>query len=145
MVEIDDKVYVPTTTPFRGLPSNNAVAFPTTSTSARPRWSASMVTTYDAHPGSLFDQTDSYNFEDLRNGVFQINNTLQGAHDYHTDNNEADAFFGDDQKELAGSLPWDIQRTASRVIACSWSCSATTWCRSSPSATVSSASSRRAA
>ncbi len=112
VVEIDDKVYVPTTTPFRGLPSNNASAIPDDIDFGPAEVTGVDGETHDAHPGSLFDQTDSYNFEDLRNGVFQINNTLQGGNDYHTDDNEADAFFDDDQKQLAGSVPWDIERTA---------------------------------
>jgi DNA-binding beta-propeller fold protein YncE len=112
VVEIDDKVYVPTTTPFRGLPSNNASAIPDDIDFGPAEVTGVDNETHEAHPGSLFDQTDSYNFEDLRNGVFQINNTLQGGNDYHTDNNEVDAFFGNAQKQLAGSIPWDIERTA---------------------------------
>ena len=110
VVEIDDKVYVPTTTPFRGLPSASGV-IPDDLDFGPADVIGVDGEVHEGHPGSLFDQTDSYNFEDLRSGVAQLNNTLQGGIDYHTDNNEADAFFGDTQKVLAGALPWDIQRT----------------------------------
>jgi DNA-binding beta-propeller fold protein YncE len=109
VVNIGNKIYVPTTTPFRGL-LNQASTVP-----AQVAGGAIVVTGLDgqqheSHPGAVFDQTDSYNFEDLRNGIFQIDLNLGQRAEYFTDDNEADDLFAQAQKVLAGAIPWAIGR-----------------------------------
>jgi hypothetical protein len=66
----------------------------------------------EIHPGALFDDTDSNNFEDLRNGIFEIETDLSNREVYMTDDNEADDFFDDIQKIVEGAIPYDIERNA---------------------------------
>ena len=112
VVQIADKVYVPTLTPFRGYPSDNAAVLPNQITGDPVRLTGVDGDQHEVHPGAKFDRTDSYNFEDLRNGIFQVNGNLSGTPNYHTDDNEADDFFANAQKVVAGAIPWDIERTA---------------------------------
>src|SRR5690606_19126312 len=51
-----------------------------------------------------------YNFEDLRNGMFQLDFNLAQRAEYFTDDNEVDKLFAPAQKVLAGAIPWAIAR-----------------------------------
>jgi DNA-binding beta-propeller fold protein YncE len=109
VVNIDDKVYVPTTTPFRGLLKRGSTL--PDDVDGPPIVKKGLdEADHVVHPGALVDDTDSYNFEDLRNGIFQIDFNLSNRGDYFTDDNEADDFFVAAQKQLAGALPWDVER-----------------------------------
>ena len=110
VVQIADKVYVPTTTPFRGLINGNSGAIPEDVNAAPVMVTGVDGNQHEAHPGALFDGTDSYNFSDLRDGVFIINQNLTGTPVYETNDNEVDDFFNDAQKQLAGALPTAIVR-----------------------------------
>jgi DNA-binding beta-propeller fold protein YncE len=112
IIQVADKVYVPTTTPFRGLASANAAVIPGELEGDPIEVTGLDGNTHVAHPGALFDDTNSYHFEDVRSGVVQINSNLSGSPDYHTDDNDADVFFAGVQKVLAGAVPSDITRTA---------------------------------
>src|SRR5690606_10240228 len=103
IVQIADKVYVPTTTPFRGLVSGNAAVIPDRISGDPAEVLGVDGDIHEAHPGALFDQTDSYDFEDMRSGIMQINSNLAGAPDYHTDDNDVDPLFAASQKVLAGA------------------------------------------
>lgn len=111
VVQIADKVYVPTTTPFRGLLNANAIV-PDAVDGNPVKMTGVDGQRHEVHPGALFDQTDSYGFEDVRNGIFQINTNLTGTPSYHTDDSEADNLFANAQKVLAGALPMAIVRSA---------------------------------
>jgi DNA-binding beta-propeller fold protein YncE len=112
VVEVEGRVFVPTTTPYRGLLQEGA---PTaTDLQADP-----LVVTgvdgqqHEIHAGAQFDGTASYDVEDLRSGIFRV--SLDDlAHEVHyvTDDNDADAAFSAEQKQLAGALPWSIARNA---------------------------------
>ena len=73
-----------------------------------------------AHPGSPFDNTKSYNFEDVRNGLYQLDfqlmqtpQTNQAQIDvYYTDDNSSEPNFASQQKVLTGALPTTIVRNA---------------------------------
>jgi DNA-binding beta-propeller fold protein YncE len=109
VLHIRDKVYVPTTTPFRGLLKRGSTV--PDKVDGPPRRAEGLDgKDHVVHPGAMFDDTDSYNFEDLRNGVFQVDATLPDRGDYFTDDNDADDFFQAAQKQLAGAIPWDIER-----------------------------------
>ncbi|ACY14459.1 hypothetical protein [Haliangium ochraceum] len=109
-VQVNTHVFVATETPFRGLISNNSSSLPSVIDQDEREVRGLDGEQHVVHPGSLFDQTDSYNFEDLRDGIFQINNNLSGSPDYHTNEQEADAFFDEEQLVLRGSIPWDLER-----------------------------------
>ncbi|WP_233104132.1 YncE family protein [Haliangium ochraceum] len=111
-VQINTHVFVATETPFRGLISSNSSSLPSVIDQDEREVRGLDDEPHVVHPGSLFDQTDSYNFEDLRDGIFQINNNLSGSPDYHTNEQEADAFFDEEQLVLRGSIPWDLERNA---------------------------------
>jgi DNA-binding beta-propeller fold protein YncE len=109
VVNIDDKVYVPTTTPFRGLLKRGSTL--PDDVDGPPLVKEGLdEQDHVVHPGAMVDDTDSYNFEDLRNGIFQIDFNLSNRGDYFTDDNEADDFFATAQKQLAGAIPWAITR-----------------------------------
>jgi DNA-binding beta-propeller fold protein YncE len=108
-VQVRDKLYIPTLTPFRGYPNTDAQAEVPEDIQTAPVEDADGNV---VHPGALFDDTDSNNFEDLRNGIFEIETDLSGREVYMTDDNEADDFFDDIQKIVEGSIPYDIERNA---------------------------------
>ena len=110
VIQIADKVYVPTTTPFRGLLNGNAAAIPDDVDGNPVHVPGMDGQLHEVHPGALFDQTDSYSFEDVRNGVFIVNQNLSGTPAYQTDDNEVDDFFASGQKVLAGALPMAMVR-----------------------------------
>lgn len=114
VVNIGDSLLVPTTTPDRGLLSEDEVEV-SPLVSAGP----AIVTGLDgnqheAHPGSLFDDTRSYNFEDVRNGLFEVDFQLSDATRpiYYTDDVSSEPAFVGQQKILAGAIPQTIVRSA---------------------------------
>jgi DNA-binding beta-propeller fold protein YncE len=113
VVNIGDSVLVPTTMPDRGL-----LAADEAEVSPQVSASPAIVTGLDqqpheAHPGALFDGTKSYNFEDIRNGLFEIDFQLQPGvrPTYFTDDISAEPNFVAAQKVLAGAVPQSIART----------------------------------
>jgi DNA-binding beta-propeller fold protein YncE len=107
--QIRDKLYIPTLTPFRGYPNADAQA------EVPEDIQTDAVEDADGneiHPGAFFDDTDAYNFEDLRNGIFEHETDLRGQELYFTDDNERDEEFDDIEKILEGSIPYDIERNA---------------------------------
>ena len=75
---------------------------------------------YVVHPGALFDSTRSYNFEDVRNGLYQLDFALQQTpvtnqaqvDVYYTDDNSSEPNFAAQQKVLTGAVPTTIVRNA---------------------------------
>jgi mono/diheme cytochrome c family protein len=69
---------------------------------------------HEAHPGALFDDTRSYNFEDVRNGVLSVNFLLPASPRavYFTDDVSPEPNFVAQQKVLRGALPQAIVRNA---------------------------------
>jgi cytochrome c peroxidase len=66
-----------------------------------------------AHPGALTDATRSYNFEDIRNGLFELAAELgDPAPRYFTDDVAAEPSYAAAQKLLAGALPQALIRNA---------------------------------
>jgi DNA-binding beta-propeller fold protein YncE/cytochrome c peroxidase len=111
VVNIQDLLFVPTTTPDRGLlyrdePHPQQVIAPPVF--VRGLDGAS----HQAHPGALFDSTRSYNFEDLRNGIQALDFRLQASQPlaYFTDDVSAEPNFLSAQKVLAGALPQAVVR-----------------------------------
>jgi DNA-binding beta-propeller fold protein YncE len=105
------RVYVPTLMPDRGLLASDEPA-----RSALVEADALIVTGLDgqarqAHPGMLLDGTRSYNFEDVRNGLFELDPSLSSVL-YYTDDVSPEPNFTTDQKILAGALPQDLIRNA---------------------------------
>lgn len=119
VVNIQDLLYVPTLMPDRGFLAQDdshplqVVTPPLTLTGVdgKPHLS---------HPGSLFDNTRSYNFEDVRNGLWQLDFRLQQTPTsnqtqidvYYTDDNSSEPNFASQQKVLAGAVPTTIVRNA---------------------------------
>jgi DNA-binding beta-propeller fold protein YncE len=119
VVHVDGRLFVPTTTPHRGLLKEGAP------TAGDVQAAPIVVTGVDGqpseiHPGARFDGTASYDVEDLRSGIFQLSVDLGGPGGpgigaeilYVTDDNDADDAFSAEQKQLAGALPWSIARNA---------------------------------
>ncbi|MCA9675402.1 MAG: hypothetical protein H6708_29310 [Kofleriaceae bacterium] len=113
-VQIADTVYVPSTMKDRGLLSSDESALPAV-VQANPV----VVTGLDgaphvAHPGALFDGSRSYNFEDVRDGMFAVNFLLNAspAPVYFTDDISAEPNYVAQQKILAGALPLAAARDA---------------------------------
>ncbi|ACY12719.1 hypothetical protein Hoch_0078 [Haliangium ochraceum DSM 14365] len=98
-----------TTTPYRGLlRAGDEVP---EEVSAEPRLAEGVDGhMYEVHPGAQFDATASYNYEDVRSGILVFDADLADEPVYYTDDNEADALFAEENKLLAGALPWDIAR-----------------------------------
>jgi DNA-binding beta-propeller fold protein YncE len=111
-VAIRDKLFIPTLTPFRGYPSDQAQVIPDDIETDPITVRGPNGEDLQVHPGAADDGTDSYNFEDLRSGVFEIDTDLSGKEVYMTDDNDADDNFNANQKVLAASVPYDIARNA---------------------------------
>jgi DNA-binding beta-propeller fold protein YncE len=113
VVQVGAKLFVPTTTPHRGLLQQGAPtagdvqAAPVTVTGVDGQ-------PHEVHPGARFDATASYDVEDLRSGIFQleVGDDIEDEIRYVTDDNDADGAFAAEQKQLAGALPWSIARNA---------------------------------
>jgi len=109
IVNIGNLLYVPTTSIDRGLPA------------ASDQQPAQIVAgpvfvkgldgeQHAAHPGALFDKSRSYNFEDLRNGLMQLDFQLIQPGQYYTDDVSSEPLYASQQKVLAGSIPTTIAR-----------------------------------
>jgi DNA-binding beta-propeller fold protein YncE len=113
IVNIGDLVYVPTTMIDRGLLADGdqkpleVVAGPVV---VRGLDGKSQI----AHPGAMFDRSRGYNFEDIRNGLLQLDFQLRDAAQavYFTDNNSGEPNYANQQKVLAGALPTTVVRNA---------------------------------
>jgi DNA-binding beta-propeller fold protein YncE len=111
LARIGDRVYVPTLMPDRGLLSSDEAADVSPLVQAAPFEVTGLDgQTHVAHPGARFDGTRSYNFEDVRNGLYALDADLLGALVYYTDDVSAEPNFGPAQKILAGALPQAIVR-----------------------------------
>jgi DNA-binding beta-propeller fold protein YncE len=106
VVQIRDQVFVPTTTPHRGLLAEDEAAIPQQVQADPVRVTGLDGAEHVAHPGALFDGTRSYNFEDLRSGLFSVGYLLgTQAPIYYTDDVSAEPNFVEQQKVLSGALP----------------------------------------
>jgi cytochrome c peroxidase len=117
VVNIADLLYVPTTMPDRGFLAGDdshplqVVTPPLNLTGVDGK-------SHLAHPGSLFDNSRSYNFEDVRNGLYQLDfqlmqtpQTNQAQVDvYYTDDVSSEPNFASQQKILAGAIPTTVVR-----------------------------------
>lgn len=113
VVNIADLLFVPTMMIDRGLLAADDVH------PAQVLADPVVVTGLDgqqhtAHPGALFDGSRSYNFEDVRNGLMQLDFFLKQASQqvYYTDDVSPEPNYVKQQKVLAGSLPSAIARNA---------------------------------
>ena len=112
-VQIGDSVFVSTTTPDRGLLSDDEAALP-------PQVQANPVImpgadgqSHEVHPGALFDRSRSYNFEDVRTGMFAVNFLLNNTPPvYFTDDISAEPRYVAQQKILRGAQPLGLARNA---------------------------------
>ena len=106
VVQIRDQIFVPTTTPHRGLLSADEAVIPQQVQADPVRVTGLDGEQHLAHPGALFDGTRSYNFEDLRSGLFAVGYLLGNqAPLYYTDDNTPEPNFVDQQRVLSGALP----------------------------------------
>jgi hypothetical protein len=63
--------------------------------------------------GPLFDNTVAYNFEDVRNGLYQLDSLLNGSNAfYYTDDISPEITYGGDEKILRGGLGMAIAKSA---------------------------------
>jgi YVTN family beta-propeller protein len=99
-----DLVFAATTMPDRGLLGSNDADHPDFLMVPPREVGGIDGVPHVAHPGSLTDSTRSYNFEDVRNGLFQLEDDLSGRV-YYTDDIAGEPTFAGGQKVLAGALP----------------------------------------
>ncbi|GAB4557626.1 MAG: hypothetical protein Tsb0020_01930 [Haliangiales bacterium] len=115
IVPIVDKVYIATTTIQRGYLEQRQV--PDDVDEGELRLPGLNNVTDTAHLGAQFDETASYNFEDARNTIMQLDLDLgQNIPDEIVDIVEVDAFYDEDQKQLAGALPWDLEKVGNNEL-----------------------------
>lgn len=107
-VRAGQHLYVPTLMPDRGLLARGEPMASAFVQAAPLRVSGLDGALHVAHPGALFDGTRSYNFEDVRSGLFELEPGLGGAALYYTDDVSAEPNFAAGQKALAGALPQAI-------------------------------------
>ena len=108
LVELQGSVFVPTTSLDRGLLSRDDRA--PDAVQVGPVAVAGLDdSVHVVHPGSLYDGTRAYGFEDVRNGVVELERNL-AALDYYTDDISPESSFADEQKVLAGALPIAAER-----------------------------------
>ena len=112
-VQIGDSVFVATTMPDRGLLSDDEASIPAAVQAAPVVLNGVDGQPHQVHPGALFDETRSYNFEDVRNGMFAVNFLLNNTSPvYFTDDNSNEPNFAEQQKVLRGSIPVAVIRNA---------------------------------
>ncbi len=115
VVQVNDILILPTTTIDRGLP-NRTDQLPQQITAAPVSVKGLDGAQHIAHPGAMFDNTKSYNFEDLRNGVMTIDAQLGATSaTYFTDDISAEQNFVAQQKILKGALPQAVVVNAART------------------------------
>ena len=112
VIAIESKIFVPTTMPDRGNVTNTGGAQVPEELRAGP----AIMTGVDGgqhavHPGEIFDNTNSYLFEDARSGIWQVDASF-ATRFYYTDNTSGEANFQANQKVVDGGLPWGITRSA---------------------------------
>jgi DNA-binding beta-propeller fold protein YncE len=119
VIPVNDKIFVPTMSRDRGYPERTIQSVVPQIAKAN----AVVLTTANgpavAHPGSQFDDTVAYNFEDVRNGLYQLNANLKPERDannvfYFTDDNTPEPTFNADQKILAGASAQGMVVNAAR-------------------------------
>jgi YVTN family beta-propeller protein len=110
IVNVADVLYVPTTMVDRGLLAASDQK-PQQVLAPPVRVTGMDKQSHIAHPGAMFDNTRSYNFEDVRNGLLQLDFQLVDPQTtYFTDDNSGEPNFVDQQKILAGALPTTVVR-----------------------------------
>jgi DNA-binding beta-propeller fold protein YncE len=115
VVQANDILLVPTTTIDRGL-LDAADPTPAQVSAAAVQIKGLDGAQHIAHPGSQFDTTKQYNFEDLRNGMLAVNAQLDGSRPgYYTDDISAEPNFVAAQKVLKGALPQAVVLNAART------------------------------
>nr|MBX2812896.1 hypothetical protein [Myxococcales bacterium] len=112
VVNIENKLFIPTTMPNRGQVTDQAGALVPQELLADPF----VVTGVDGqqhtvHPGAFFDETESYLFEDAASGLFDISTALNNPV-YYTDSSSGEPNFQGFQKIINGALPWGAARNA---------------------------------
>ena len=65
---------------------------------------------HTVHPGNLVDETASYQFEDIGNGIFELDLALAERPFYYTDDSSGEPNFTANQKIVGGGLPWGMTR-----------------------------------
>jgi YVTN family beta-propeller protein len=113
IVNINDLLYVPTTMPDRGLLSKDQPL--PTQVLANPVVVQGLDNQpHVAHPGAMFDSTRSYNFEDVRNGLMQLDYQLGASLSfvYYTDDVSSEPNFQAPQKVLSGALATAVVRSS---------------------------------
>jgi DNA-binding beta-propeller fold protein YncE len=113
-VQIGDSVFVPTTMRDRGLLADDEDAIPAQVQAAPVVLPGLDGQSHVAHPGALFDDTRSYNFEDVRNGMFAVSFLLNASPSpvYFTDDVSSEPNYSDQQKVLDGAIPVAAVRNA---------------------------------
>ena len=111
IVNIQDLVFIPTTMPDRGLLARDD-QHPQQVTAPAISHTGIDGQSHVVHPGSLFDSTKSYNFEDVRNGLYQFDFMLAQQPTYYTDDVSSEPNFVAQQKVLSGAIPTTIVRNA---------------------------------
>ncbi|HTJ42571.1 MAG TPA: cytochrome c peroxidase [Kofleriaceae bacterium] len=115
VVQANDILIVPTTTVDRGLPDGRDQQ-PSQIVAAPAIVKGLDGQSHVAHPGSLFDTTKAYNFEDLRNGLLTVDAQLNPGltPQYYTDDISPEPNFVAQQKILQGSLPQAVVLDAAK-------------------------------
>ena len=107
-LELDESSYVLTTTRDRGLLSRDqpvpdavdAAPVVVTGLDGEPT---------EVHPGAQLDGTRAYGFEDVRNGVLELDRERMTEARYYTDDISPEATFTLEQKILGGALPAAVE------------------------------------
>lgn len=118
VVQINDKIFIPTGPKDRGLPARGE-ALPTIATAQAVTVRGADGQDHVAHPGAQFDETLAYNFEDVRNGLYQLNANINADVNrndviYFTDDTTPEENFDDATKILAGASAQGIVVNAAR-------------------------------
>jgi cytochrome c peroxidase len=119
VVNVGNLVFVPTTMPARGLVSNTVQQVPAQLAEAPVVVNGLDKQSHVSNPGAIFDNTDSYNFEDVRSGLQQLDFTLSTSsanNFYYTDNISSEPNFSATQKVLLGTEGVAIARNAAGTL-----------------------------
>ncbi|HEY2511531.1 MAG TPA: beta-propeller fold lactonase family protein [Polyangiaceae bacterium] len=119
VVNINNLIFIPTTMPARGLVDNTVQQVP-----AQLAEAPVVVTGLDkqphvAQPGAIFDNTVSYNFEDTRSGLQQLDfllNPSSSSNFYYTDDISSEPNFASTQKVIKGAGPIAVARNAAGTL-----------------------------
>ncbi len=113
LARIGGRVFVPTLMPDRGLFASGEIALPAEVLAAPFEVTGLDGQRHVAHPGAITDATSSYNFEDVRNGLFQLSASLADpAPLFFTDDVSSEPAYGAAQKLLSGALPQALIRNS---------------------------------